>query len=172
RRVRRCRARRAGAIAVAVRLRRNAAARRLACAAVVRAHNGHLRRLQAAQRGRGHRGADCRSRSVSRARAVLVLVAAAHLSAFVAAASAQSVFGGAAVADCLARLRARDGTGGEGGAPRLGDVCPDLAREIEAGPWAPVLGRTPAGTLTARPFEDLVDVIAHYERASDAAVLA
>ncbi len=109
---------------------------------------------------------------MSRARAVLVLVAAAHLSAFVAAASAQSVFGGAAVADCLARLRARDGTGGEGGAPRLGDVCPDLAREIEAGPWAPVLGRTPAGTLTARPFEDLVDVIAHYERASDAAVLA
>ncbi|HEX6994515.1 MAG TPA: hypothetical protein VF339_10265 [Gammaproteobacteria bacterium] len=104
---------------------------------------------------------------MSRAGVVLVL-AAVPLLAFAADANAQSGFGGDTdVADCAARLRAGDGTGGEGGAPRLVDVCADLAREIEAGKWAPALGRTPAGALTARPFEDLVDLIAHYERVPD-----
>jgi len=111
---------------------------------------------------------------VKRARAVFVLaVVAPLLASFAAGASAQSVSGegaGAAVDDCLARLRARDRTGGEGGMPRLADVCADVAREIEAGKWAPALGRIRAGALTARPFEDLVDLIAHYERATDADV--
>lgn len=110
---------------------------------------------------------------MSRARAVLVLAVAAPLLAFAAGASAQSTFGdGAALADCIARLRAGNGTGGEAGEPRLAEVCADLAREIEAGKWAPALGQIRPGALTARPFQDLVDLMAHYERAPRETALA
>lgn len=73
-------------------------------------------------------------------------------------------------AECVARLRAASADAGEG-APRLVDVCADLAREIESGDWAPALAPIGPGELTARPFQDLVEVMAHYERRPYAAGL-
>lgn len=131
---------------------------------------------------------------MTRPRVLLALAAAAPLLAFAVGAGAQSGGDGArsgsgaqaetgpgipqagegertAPAVCVARLRASSADAGEG-APRLADVCADLAREIESGEWAPALAPIGPGELTARTFQDLVDVMAHYERRPYATSLA
>lgn len=105
---------------------------------------------------------------------VLVLVLVAPLLALAERAGAQSVGAPtlAAAADCAVRLRAASASGEAEGVPRLADVCANLAREIDAGDWAETLGVMRAGNLTSRPFEELVDVMGHYERRPFATGLA
>lgn len=113
---------------------------------------------------------------MSRRRVVLGFILAAALPSLVGNASAQSVTDPSVVstaADCAARLRAAAGEpDSAGNVPRLADVCPNLALELQSGAWAPTLGAVRADDLTSRQFEELVDLIEDYERAPREAALA
>lgn len=106
-------------------------------------------------------------------RAVLAFVLAAPLLAPAGNAGAQSIAPAVpTAAECAARLRAASEADDAQEAPRLADVCAPLAEEIESGAWGSVLGSTGAEELSARPFEELVEVIAHYEEQPGDADLA
>lgn len=111
---------------------------------------------------------------MTRAGAALVLVLAALLlaPAFDASAQSRTGPGRSAAAECAERLRAASEDGSSEGAPRLADVCADLAEQLDYGEWAPALGSIGAGELTARPFRELVDLMGHYERRPHATGLA
>lgn len=100
---------------------------------------------------------------------LLLSILAAHIFAFAEPARAQSVVAPslpAAAAECAARLRAASAPGEVEAVPRVADICPSVARELEEGTWAETLGAIRAGQLTSRPFAELVDLMGQYERSA------
>lgn len=104
-----------------------------------------------------------------------MLVLAASLTALVGNASAQTGTEPAlaAATDCAARLRAATAAAPAAvEPPKLAEICSDLALELGSGEWASALAGVSIGDLTARPFQELVDLIAEYARMPDARRLA
>jgi hypothetical protein len=68
-------------------------------------------------------------------------------------------------AECAARLRAASQADTAPNVPRLADVCADFAAQLDSGAWGGALGSGGADDLSVRSFEELIDLIEHYERA-------
>src|SRR5690606_38792063 len=136
---------------------------RRADAAVVRPADRAVRRCEAAARGRGYRGAHRRVGNVK-----------ARLAALAAALPLVSM-GGAVRADgesdsvlpaveaCTDVLHERASSRGDESS-RLGDVCAELAAELDALVWGEALVATSAEDLSVAAFHELGRLIAHYER--------
>lgn len=111
-------------------------------------------------------------------RGVVVLVLAALLVAPVGNAVAQSDADAGVGAEaeraavCAGRLRAASEVDEAPEELRLADVCADFADEIESGAWGDALGSTSAEELSARPFEELAELMAHYQQAPSETGLA
>src|SRR5690606_1673679 len=129
-----------------------------------------VRRHEAAARGRRHRRAHCRGRSVIGPRSLLIL--AGSLVALGGDAHSQGTpadgAGGSAAVECARRVEAISTAGGAD-APQLVDLCPELAAQLRAGAWANALGATRADELAARSQRELLGLIAHYEAGASAA---
>jgi hypothetical protein len=87
--------------------------------------------------------------------------------AAIGAASAQSLPPG--VEDCLAAIQQRSTDAGAARpssveAPRLGDVCPELAAAIDQGTWGEALAGTSADDLSTTAFRTLTELVAAYQR--------
>ncbi len=77
-------------------------------------------------------------------------------------ASAQSLPPG--VEECLEEIRQQRLADADEEAPRLGDVCPELAAAIDAGPWGRALSEVSADQLSASEFIELTALVAVYAR--------
>jgi hypothetical protein len=69
--------------------------------------------------------------------------------------------------DCLGRLQQAQTAvvTGKQGPPRLGDVCPEVAEALAAGPWGAALPEGDLRDLTAGSLRRLIDLVRHYRRA-------
>src|SRR5690606_8716237 len=103
---------------------------------------------------------------------LLGLFAASLLAPFVSAGAQTATDPSVEAAECAARLRAASRADAGQNTPRLADVCADLAEAIESGVWGGALGPVGAEDLSARSFEELVDLMAYYERAPSETTLA
>lgn len=93
------------------------------------------------------------------------------LAAAAARAGAQELPAG--TAHCLQLLEARGSDRTAADTPRrLGDVCPEVAARLAAGPWGRELLGGPADRLTARRLQELVQLADHYAGATSAPNLA
>ena len=77
------------------------------------------------------------------------------------------------VEDCLAAIEQQHGVDADDApgaraapedAPRLGDVCPELAAAINEGPWGAALAGTWADDLSTTAFRTLTELVPEYER--------
>jgi len=77
-------------------------------------------------------------------------------------AAAQSLPPG--VEECVDEIRQQRLADADEEAPRLGDVCAELAAAIDAGPWGRALSEVSADQLSANEFLELTALVAVYER--------
>src|SRR5690606_10916648 len=160
---RQSRRRRAGALSLVCRCNRPPHGDRRADAAAVRAARRAVRRREAAARGRGYRGAHRRFGNVT---ARLAALAAVLLVSTSGAARADDESDGVlpALEACTDALHELASSRGDPPSGRLGDVCAELAAELDDRVWGEALVSTSAEDLSVPAFGELGQLIADYER--------